>query len=164
VTASAVAPSATAVEAPRNQDLAVVGKDDNVVIEIDKDARHTVVARVRFHRDVVWQHPLPEIPAAGGAVIVDVPTKRVYVAHHSVIASGATLYALDLATGAQRWATKVQGLGPVSHSKYYNHVTLRLEAGLVVVGGDEAQGRYLEAFDPETGKMRWNRREPPGSP
>jgi len=152
------------VEAPRKQDLAVVGKDDNVVIEVDKDGRHSVVARVRFHRDVVWQHPLPETPAVEAAVLVDTPRKRVYVAHWSVIDSGATLYAFDLATGAQRWATRVRGLGPVSHSKYANHVTLRLEPGEVVVAGDESQGRYLEAFDPETGQMRWNRPAPPGSP
>src|SRR5262245_39199385 len=59
--AAVPAPPAASSEAqaapPRKQDLAVVGKDDNVVLEVDKDGRHSVVARVRFHRDVVWQHP-----------------------------------------------------------------------------------------------------------
>src|SRR5262249_34252121 len=136
------------------------GKDDNVVIEVDKEQRHAVVGRVRFHRDVLWQHPLPALPVNEAAVIVDVPAGRVYVAHYSPIDNGATLHGLDLATGKERWATPVKGLGPVSHSKYFNHVTLRLDQGLVVVSGDEAQGRYLEAFDPETGKMRWSRPTP----
>src|SRR4051812_6107574 len=56
-------------EPPRKQELAVVEKDDNVLIEVDKDQRRAVVARVRFHRDVLWQHPLPEVPAVEAAVI-----------------------------------------------------------------------------------------------
>jgi outer membrane protein assembly factor BamB len=154
---------------PRDSDarktpLGVIGKDDLIVVETDEATHRNVVARVRFHRTVVWQQPLPEDEGNDAEVLIDNPRGRAYVAHYSAISSGAKIYAFDLDTGKQRWATPVHGLEPVSHSKYFNHVTLQLEGGALTVLGDEAQGRYLEVFDPESGKMRSTRILPADDP
>ncbi len=147
----------------RAQTLDVIAKDDLILVEVHAAERQSVVARVRFHRDVVWQQPLPKDGGTDAAVLVDNPHGRAYVAQYSAIASGASVYGFDLATGKQRWVTPVRGLGPVDHSEYLNHVTLRLVRGALVVFGDEAQGRYIEVFDTESGSMRSTRILPAGS-
>jgi hypothetical protein len=150
----------------RKNALAVVGKDDNVVFgaarEGGKDDRASWVQRVRFHRQVVWQHNLPPEFLAEADIAVDKDT--VFVAHYCVMSSGATIHALDLATGKARWSTPVKGLGPIDHSKYSNHVVLKLIRGYLVAFGNEAQGRYIEIFDPQSGKMLSNHRLPAAKP
>lgn len=135
--------------------LAVVGKDDNVVFRKNKegtgDDRASWVQRVRFHRQVVWQHAMPLESLAEADIVIDKDT--VFVVHYCVMASGATVHALELATGKPRWSTPVRGLGPIDHSKYSNHVVLKIIAGHLVAFGNEAQGRYIEVFDPQTGKV-----------
>ncbi len=77
---------------------------------------------------------------------------RLFMLHHSQIASGCTLRALDPATGQVRWETQLQGLGPVAHSKYRNQVQMRVHGDRVIVYGWESQGAYIEVVDASTGQ------------
>ena len=142
--------------------LAVVGKDDNIVFELGQGQRSSWVQRVRFHRQVTWRHDLPPESLAEASLLVD--KDAVYVVHYCVMSSGATVHALDLNTGRKRWSTPVQGLGPVSHSKYSNHVVLKMVRGHLVAFGNESQGRYIEVFDPHSGKMLSTRKLPAARP
>lgn len=150
----------------RGSALAVVGKDDNVVFRLNKEGdpndRASWVQRVRFHRQVVWQHALPLESLAEADIVIDKDT--VFVVHYGVMTSGATVHALELDSGKPRWSTPVRGLGPIAHSKYSNHVVLKIIAGHLVAFGNEAQGRYIEVFDPQTGKMLSTHRLPGAKP
>ena len=103
-----------------------------------------------------WSFELPRQGLDGGFLLL--VGSRLYVAHHSHIASGARVYALNAETGALVWQADVHGLGPVDHSKYRNRVQLGADAEALFVYGHEAQGRYVEALDLETGKMLSNAR------
>jgi hypothetical protein len=72
------------------------------------------------------------------------------VASFDPIATGATLHAFDLATGATRWTGDV-ALEPITHSVYLNDVVLSLRGGRVAMRGKEAAQDYLELFDPRDG-------------
>lgn len=148
---------------PRRSPLvAVVGKDDNLVFSRGADERASHIERVLFHRQVLWRHALPDRFQVEVALLIVGQT--VYVAHYCAIASGATLLALDLKTGQQRFATTLRGLGPIDHSKYSNHIVLKEQDGFVVVFGNEAAGRYVEVVDPQTGKTLSNHVRPGARP
>ena len=74
-----------------------------------------------------------------------------YSARISNISSGCTLHAFDARTGASRWTTRLEGLGPIAHSEYLNAIELRMSGGRPVVFGWESAGRYIEAVDPTSG-------------
>jgi hypothetical protein len=136
--------------------LAVVGKDDNIVVNRSADGRAAYVERVRFHRTALWRHPLPEEFENEAALLIF--GDRVFVAYYCAISSGARLFALDLQTGKERFVTQLAALGPIAHSKYSNHVTLKIQDGFIVVFGNEAFGRYIEVVDPGSGKTLSNRK------
>lgn len=144
----------------REPTLAVVDKDDNIIFEHGEADDSVWVQRVRFHRKLMWRHALPSSSMAEAALVVDQEKGALYLVHYGVMSSGATVRALELGTGQERWATPVVGLGPISHSKYSNHVALKLVRGALVAYGNEAQGRYIEVFDPQTGKMLSTQRLP----
>lgn len=89
---------------------------------------------------------------------------RLFFADYSAWSSGCKLIAYDLTTGKKLWSAPVEGIGPISHTKYRNRVALTLEkhpaadAWGVVVTGWESAGRYVEVRDPATGKMLANRK------
>jgi hypothetical protein len=82
-----------------------------------------------------------------------------YVAKFSGISSGCTVVAYDLTTGKKAWAKALEGIGPVSHSKYRNRVAMAVEKHpnadhfALVITGWEAFGRYVEVIDLATGKQ-----------
>lgn len=144
----------------REPTLAVVDKDDNVLFERGEADRSAWVQRVRYHRKLIWRQALPSQFLAEAALLVDKDRGALYVAHYGIMSSGATIRALDLGTGQERWSTPVVGLGSVNHDKYSNHVVLKLVRGALVAYGNEAAGRYIEVFDPQTGKMVSTRQLP----
>jgi hypothetical protein len=83
---------------------------------------------------------------------------RLYAAMYSDIATGAEVAALDAASGKIVWRTRLQGLGPLHHSKYHNRVQLRFAGGWLAVFGDESAGKYIEVLDPANGSTVFNRR------
>jgi hypothetical protein len=114
------------------------------------------VERVDIAGNVAWSAKLePQFFDAAAMVHAG---DRVLVAHHSHIATGCRLVALDADTGAVAWQTELVGRGPVSHSKYRNRVQLRVDAGRAVVYGWETEGRYIETVDLDTGETLDNTR------
>jgi outer membrane protein assembly factor BamB len=82
-----------------------------------------------------------------------------YVAKFNGISSGCTVVAYDLTTGKKAWEKALEGIGPVSHSKYRNRVAMAVEKHptadhfALVITGWEAFGRYVEVIDLGTGKQ-----------
>ncbi len=74
-----------------------------------------------------------------------------FIAVGDAISSGASLHAISPGDGRLRWSTPLYGIGPTAHSEYFNELQLSVHHGVVVVYGNEANGRYLEAVDPKTG-------------
>ncbi len=77
------------------------------------------------------------------------------------ISSGAALFSVDARTGAVRWTAADVGIS-VSHSEYWNDVSLERRGGAVVIHGTEAGGCYVQAFDLATGKRLASRIKQPG--
>jgi hypothetical protein len=75
-----------------------------------------------------------------------------FVAEYNPISSGCSIGAYSLETGAKLWDTGLEGLGPVSHSKYSNTVQLEVMGDVLVVRGYEAYGKYIECLAAKTGK------------
>lgn len=82
--------------------------------------------------------------------------RRVLVPHDDVLlvlryhtmASGCALVAYDLESGAVLRRAGLYGVGPITHSAYFNRVQARMDHGRLVVHGWEAGGRYIEVVDP----------------
>ncbi len=144
--------------------LAVIGKDDLVRFVPAQGRRPARLQRVRFHRQLLWDRPLPGDLGDAATVLADAGGGAVYLARYSAIASGAAIRAFDLGSGAERWAARVRGLGPIAHSQYANHVVLKRMRGGLVVFGNEAGGRYIEVFDAASGRMLSTRVLPMAQP
>ncbi len=87
---------------------------------------------------------------SGAAIVAD--DTRVFVATYNRIATGCELAAFAVDSGKRLWAVHLEGIGPISHSKYSNRVQLRLVGGHPTVFGDEAK-RYIEQRDAATGAL-----------
>lgn len=133
--------------------------------------------RVRWSLDEPDRPPIPEPPepagAAGGTnplagafyfdpdgprgpvelawseAALAADATRLYVVQFCSLTNGASIVAIDLASGAIGWTSWVRGLGPVIHSRYSNVVAARVVRGALVVFGDEAGGEYVEVFSPD---------------
>ncbi|MCY1054204.1 PQQ-binding-like beta-propeller repeat protein [Nannocystis sp. SCPEA4] len=118
--------------------------------ESQKDGRFGIV-----HLDpdgkLLWQAELGKHFVGSGAMVR--AGELVYATHHSAISSGASVSAIDAATGQVRWTVALAGLGPVSHSQYLNETEIELDARGLVIYGNETQGAYTEVLDPATGKQ-----------
>lgn len=101
-------------------------------------------------------HTLP----AHFATVFVVKDKVLYCAAFHPNVSGCSLVAFDLAARKQLWKTHLKGLGPISHSKYYNRVTLDLEGTALRVYGKEFAGRYVEYVDRKSGKAVGHKKFP----
>ena len=132
--------------------------DDNLLYRfvVGEEQDHARVTKTGSKGRPEWSFDLPREPMPGGFLLL--LGDRLFVAQHSHIATGTKVFALDADTGAELWSTDVLGLGPIGHSKYRNRVQLGSRDGAIIVYGHEAQGRYVEALDPETGAMLGNRK------
>ncbi len=83
-----------------------------------------------------------------------------YVTDFHYMSSGCSVIAFDLKQRKQLWTTRLQGLGPIAHSKYSNYVNIAIEKELVIIYGKESSGRYIELLDPQTGKTVGNKKLP----
>lgn len=123
------------------------------------------VRRERADGKVLWSVAVPQRPGvaasenaylAGGAIAV--AADRIYVAQYHRIATGCALSALSAADGRTLWTVRLEGVGPVSHSKYSNRVQLAVDNGDPVVRGWESAARYIERRDGATGAFRTNQK------
>jgi outer membrane protein assembly factor BamB len=124
------------------------------VTDTPHGAATAFVWRIDANSKTVWARELEsQFVDAAAMAYAD---GRVFVAHHSHIASGCGLYALDADTGEVVWHSQLRGLGPVSHSKYRNRVQIRIDGDRIAVYGWESSGRYVEIVDAATGKTLSN--------
>ena len=79
--------------------------------------------------------------------------KIVIYANFSMISSGCELRAYDLEKREEIWRSRLDGLGPVDHSKYRNRINMELRNDRVVVFGNESSGQYIESRDIKTGEL-----------
>jgi hypothetical protein len=93
----------------------------------------------------------PVIAGFGDSASVVVAGDLLIVAHFHRIATGSSLTALELATGAIKWQADVQQL-QVAHSKYWNDVELTRAGNILTLHGVEAAGCYVQTFDLMTGR------------
>lgn len=96
------------------------------------------------------------VPGAEIAASAD----AVFVVTYCAISSGAVVTAFDGERGRVLWTTRLEALGDVAHSEYYNDLDVRAEDGKVIVSGWEAYGKYVEVLDAKTGEDLGNRKEP----
>lgn len=76
---------------------------------------------------------------------------RLILANYHRYATGASLTALDLGSGALRWSADVEQMN-VGHSEYFNDVALEARGATVVMRGYEAAGCYVQSFDLASGR------------
>jgi hypothetical protein len=120
---------------------------------------------VMVHKSKVWPTELElriEQTGGGGKVLytwdghwetpIVVVGDTLYYSDHSAIASGASIVKVDLTTGKRVWTARLQGLGPIDHSRYRNRVRIEVGADVVTVHGEEAEGNYVELVDVASGK------------
>lgn len=109
-----------------------------------------------WHRAVTLSGPgwsvtrAPSGELAGAAMVAD--DTRLYLATYDRIVAGCQLTAFARSTGKLLWEVRLDGIGPIAHSKYSNRVQLRLIDGHPVVFGNEAK-RYIEQRDAATGAL-----------
>ena len=97
-----------------------------------------------------WRVPAPRgLQYDGFSALVD--GDRLILANYHRDATGATLFALDLGSGALRWTADVEQLN-VAHSEYYNDVALERRGAELVMRGYEAAGCYVQSFDLQSGR------------
>jgi hypothetical protein len=76
-----------------------------------------------------------------------------YYADFNPNATGCAIVAHDLKDRKRLWRAELKGIGPVSHSKYFNDVRLEpVNNEVLAVYGKESFGRYVEIVDRKTGK------------
>ena len=97
---------------------------------------------------------------AQGALILNDTQGALYYTDFQPYSSGMNLIAYDLENKKQLWKSALQGLGPISHSKYINGgADLRFwDDGVIEVMGKETAGSYVELVDPTTGKTIANKK------
>lgn len=106
----------------------------------------------------VWGYDLADFFVPGAAITANVDA--VFVVTYCAISSGAVVTAFDADRGRLLWTRRLEALGDVAHSEYYNDLDVRAEDGLVIVSGWEAYGKYVEVLDAKTGEDLGNRKEP----
>jgi hypothetical protein len=79
--------------------------------------------------------------------------EKLFVAEFHPSSSGCQVVAYDLRTWKQVWKTDLEGIGPVEHSKYRNHVNIETDGKTVTVWGNELMGQYVEILGARSGKM-----------
>lgn len=86
-----------------------------------------------------------------GAFVIKDAT-LIYAEFH-MMSSGCELRAYDLDQQKEIWRTPLDGLGPISHSKYRNRINMEIQNDRVVVYGNESSGQYIESRDLKTGEL-----------
>jgi hypothetical protein len=144
---------ATAPEPEPIVTLALAG-DGTCRFESSDDETPSTLSCERPLGSTKWTLQLDSDFVGRGALVSD--GARVVLLTWSRIASGARARAFALADGAILWDRPVEGIGPQDHSKYSNLIQLGLDGDVVVIRGQEAHGRYIEALELTTGALRWS--------
>jgi hypothetical protein len=104
---------------------------------------------------VVWKQAIGGLWTDSAALVLDGDV--LYAALYNGATSGCRVAAFDARSGAPRWETHLQGLGPVAHSAYGNRVQMQLTPHGLTVYGKEWRGRYVEILNPADGRQLGHR-------
>jgi hypothetical protein len=124
------------------------GDDEVQLIRNPRKQRWPLDYTIRFLRD---NKPVLSITGHRYTVFKAVED-MVYYADFSFVSSGCTIVAYDLNQQKQLWRTQLQAMGMVSHSEYFNTITLDADERVISVFGREISGDYLEYLDARSGK------------
>lgn len=86
------------------------------------------------------------------ASVFCVATDRMYFADWSTSTSGGKVVAVDLVSGQEIWRKPLKALGDIQHSSYQTLFNIEVNENIVVVWGNESQGRYVEFKNSQTGE------------
>jgi len=115
-------------------------------------------AELRAERPVgvpAWVHAIPAGVADSASLAFH--EGRLYALLYRARVTGAILWSLDATTGTRDFEVRLEGIGPLHHSKYSNRAQLRFIGDSPVAFGDESGGRYVEVRDPTDGHLISNR-------
>jgi outer membrane protein assembly factor BamB len=145
-------------------DTAPIGARGRAVLEAEEgeyfmfDAsdpdRPFKLERVRTTGNPVWVRHLPNIQANSAALLSK--AGKLYGALFFDGATGGYVIALDATSGKTIWEVRLEGIGPILHSKYGNRIQLRFINNWLVVFGKESGGNYIEVLNPTTGQRLSN--------
>ena len=86
------------------------------------------------------------------ASVFCVATDRLYFADWSIGASGGNVVAVDLVSGQEIWRKPLKALGDIEHSTYQTLFNIDVSENVVIVWGNESQGKYVEFKSAQTGE------------
>jgi hypothetical protein len=120
---------------------------------LPKEYYTPITIRTKQDRTIVYSYK-----EASESTVFTRSKDTLYIAEYCPIATGCEVVAIDLKSGKQLWRTRLQGIGPTSHSKYLNLVNIETDGQIVILAGNEAHGRYIEHLDIQTGKRLANKK------
>jgi hypothetical protein len=114
------------------------------------------IARHDASGNVAWRVDAPccwgWASADGGTMACD--DARLFVAQYSPNRAGIVMFALDAASGSILWPARVFSIGWIKdHSLYYQHVTLKMVRGALVLYGNELDRGCIEVFSPDGNRL-----------
>lgn len=146
----------TASSGVRDRAMLPAEEGDSFVFTAGVSDKPMELKRARAAGDPIWRRRLQGIEANSAALLRG--ADQLYGAFYVDSAPGGHVIALDPTSGETLWAVRLEGIGPILHSKYSNRVQLRFINGWLVVFGDESGGKYIEVLEPKTGRLLSNKR------
>jgi len=121
--------------------------------EVTEDTMRGYAASVRFTKEGKYLYTLDGHPAT----VFVVKDGILYYADYIRGTHECSLIARDLANGKQLWKAPLKGLGPISHFRYRNAVSLEFVEGALRVLSHESSGDYIEFVEMKEGKTVGNK-------
>jgi hypothetical protein len=113
--------------------------------------RTSHIRRTGARGAIIWSHAIRGMQPLDAVLVLDGDT--LFAALYRASVSGCRVIALDARSGALRWETELEGVGPVAHSAYRTLVQMRLDPAGLVIYGNEFKGRYIEVLRPADGRL-----------
>ncbi len=143
----------------------VLSMDDFIISEYDKTANGLILDKdeknligfitkndqrfsVQMIDSTTYEFEIKDRNPAFECILKD---NVLYIANYHPIATGSSLYCVDLHTGKTKWTADVKQI-MAAHSEYSNKVTLSIYKDKIIMEGDESYGNYLQIFNAKTGK------------
>jgi hypothetical protein len=123
---------------------------------LSPDHGPATIARRDASGHVAWRVDAPccwgWASAEGGTMTCD--DARLFVAQYSPNRAGIVMFALDAASGGILWPARVFSIGWIKeHSLYFQHVTLKIVRGALVLYGNELDRGCIEVFSPDGNRL-----------
>ena len=114
----------------------------------EKDASDNNTYKVSMFEGKNYKFTIPYGSEGCDLILKD---KCLYFANYHPIATGSSLYCVDIEKNKIKWKADVLQVN-ASHSEYQNDVTLSFYEDKLIMEGNESYGDYVQIFDSQTGK------------